>query len=136
MSDGRKYRSNLKEHKISVKLSTVELEKLDDSAANAGVNRSKYIRELIRGNGNTDFTFPEDRANLIAGKDRIGLVLVDIEHTILVVGTKEVGHQFHHLTYLFLQGEFLQSLFYLSLNLRVALDNRNIGTGCISQCQH
>ena len=41
MSDGRKYRSNLKEHKISVKLSTVELEKLDDSAANAGVNRSK-----------------------------------------------------------------------------------------------
>ena len=65
MSDGRKYRSNLNEHKISVKLSTVELEKLDDSAANAGVNRSKYIRELIRGNGNTDFTFPEDRANLI-----------------------------------------------------------------------
>ena len=25
-------------------------------------------------------------------------MLVDIEHTILVVGTKEVGHQFHHLT--------------------------------------
>ena len=65
MSDGRKYRSNLKEHKISVKLSMVELEKLDDSAANAGVNRSRYIRELIRGNGNIDFTFPEDRANLI-----------------------------------------------------------------------
>ena len=32
--------------------------------------------------------------------ERISLVLVDIEHTILVVGTKEVGHQFHHLTYL------------------------------------
>ena len=44
----------------------------------------------------------EDRANLIAGKDRIGFVLVDIEHTVLVVGTEEVGHQFHHLTYLFL----------------------------------
>ena len=27
----------------------------------------------------------EDRANLIAGKDRIGLVLVDIEHTVFVV---------------------------------------------------
>ncbi|MGI6501622.1 MAG: plasmid mobilization protein [Anaerostipes sp.] len=65
MSDGRKYRSNLKEHKISVKLSTVELEKLDASAQNAGVNRSKYIRELIHGNGNTDLTFPKDRANLI-----------------------------------------------------------------------
>ena len=77
----------------------------------------------------------EDRANLIAGKDRIGLVLVDIEHAVLVVAPKEVGHQFHHLTYLFLQGEFLQGLFYLSLNLRVALDNWNIGTGCISQCQ-
>ena len=78
----------------------------------------------------------EDRANLIARKDRIGLVFVDIEHTVLVVGTKEVGHQFHHLTYLFLQGEFLQGLFYLSLYLRVALDNWNIGTGCISKCQH
>ena len=78
----------------------------------------------------------EDRANLIAGKDRIGLVLVDIEHTVLVVGTKKVSHQFHHLAYLFLQGEFLQGLFYLSLYLRVALDNRNISTGCISQCQH
>ena len=43
-----------------------------------------------------------------------------VEHTVLVVGTKEVGHQFHHLTYLFLQGEFLQGLFYLSLNLRVS----------------
>lgn len=65
MSDGRKYCFNLKKHEISVKLSTVELEKLDASAQNAGVNRSKYIRELLRGNGNTDLTFPMDRANLI-----------------------------------------------------------------------
>ena len=34
----------------------------------------------------------EDRANLIAGKDGIGLLLVDVEHAVLVVGTKEVGH--------------------------------------------
>ncbi len=65
MSDGRKYRSCLKEQKISVKLSKVELEKLDESARKAGVNRSKYIRELIHGGGNADVTFPMDRANLI-----------------------------------------------------------------------
>ena len=111
--------------------------------APADLENGDYAITLVDGEGNqfpggwrTSVRSVEDRANLIARKDRIGLVLVDIEHTVLVVGTKKVGHQFHHLTYLFLQGEFLQGLFYLSLNLRVALDNWNIGTGCISQCQH
>lgn len=65
MSDGRKYRSDLKEHKISVKLSLAELERLDNAATSVGVSRSKYIRELINGKGNVDITFPVDRANLI-----------------------------------------------------------------------
>ena len=66
MADGReKYRSDLKEHKITVKVSEAELEQVDENAAKAGMNRSRYIRTLIHGNGNVDSTFAIDRANLI-----------------------------------------------------------------------
>lgn len=66
MADGRKkYRSDLKEHKITVKVSEIELELVDKKAKDAGMNRSRYIRELIHGNGNIDSTFAIDRANLI-----------------------------------------------------------------------
>ena len=66
MSDGRrKYRSDLKEHKITVKVSEAQLELVDTKAKDAGMNRSRYIRELIHGNGNIDSTFAIDRANLI-----------------------------------------------------------------------
>ena len=66
MADGRrKYRSDLKEHKITVKVSETELELVDTKAKDAGMNRSRYIRELIHGNGNIDSTFAIDRANLI-----------------------------------------------------------------------
>ncbi len=91
----------------------------------------------------------EDGAYLVAREDGVGLVLVDIEHAVLVVGTEEVGHQFHHLSYLLLQGEFLQGLFHLSLNLWVALNHRSvdyvasrsckywrIGQASTGQCQH
>ncbi len=65
MADGRKkYRSDLKEHKITVKVSETEFEFVDKKAKDAGKNRSRYIRELIRGNGNIDSTFAIDRANL------------------------------------------------------------------------
>ena len=64
MSDGRRmYHSDLKEHKITVKVSEAELELVDTKAKDAGMNRSRYIRELI--NGNIDSTFAIDRANLI-----------------------------------------------------------------------
>lgn len=66
MADGRKkYRSDLKEHKITVKVSEAELEQVDENAAKAGMNRSRYIRTLIHGNSNVDSTFAIDRANLI-----------------------------------------------------------------------
>mgnify|MGYP000820360264 CR=1 FL=1 len=53
MSDGRRmYHSDLKEHKITVKVSEAELELVDTKAKDAGMNRSRYIRELIHGNGN------------------------------------------------------------------------------------
>lgn len=66
MADGRKkYRSDLKEHKITVKVSKTELELVDKKAKDVGMNRSRYIRELIHGNGNIDSTFAIDRANLI-----------------------------------------------------------------------
>jgi len=61
----RKYKSDIKYHKISVKLSDKDFEKLEDDARAAGVDRSKYLRALVQGSGNADIKFPEDRANLI-----------------------------------------------------------------------
>jgi len=61
----RKYKSDIKYHKISVKLSDKDFEKLEDDARVAGVDRSKYLRALVQGSGNADIKFPEDRANLI-----------------------------------------------------------------------
>lgn len=90
MPDGRKYRSNLKEHKISVKLSTVELEKLDEAASSAGVNRSKYIRELLHGNGNVDVSFPKDRANLIR---QISGIATNINQIARVVNTNGIIYE-------------------------------------------
>ena len=43
MSYGRKkYRSDLKEHKITVKVSEAELGLVDTKAKDAGMNRSRY----------------------------------------------------------------------------------------------
>ena len=68
MSDGRrKYRSDLKEHKITVKVSEAELELVDTKAKDAGMNRSRYIRELIHGNGNIDSTFAIDLIRQVSG---------------------------------------------------------------------
>lgn len=48
MSDGRrKYRSDLKEHKITVKDSETELELVDKKAKDSGMNRSRYIRDSL-----------------------------------------------------------------------------------------
>ena len=61
MADGRrKYPSDLKLNKITVKITDSERDRLDASAALAGMNRSQYLRELIDGNGNVDYSFPKE----------------------------------------------------------------------------
>ncbi len=119
---------------------TVVLVETEDARNADALHRNLLdLRDVLfplLGGWRTSVRSVEDGAYLVAREDGVGLVLVDIEHAILVIGAEEVCHQFHHLTYLFLQGEFLQGLFYLSLYLRVALNNRSVGFGCISQCQH
>ena len=61
----RKYKSDIKYHKVSVKLSDKDFEKLEEDAKAAGVDRSKYIRALVQGAGKVDLKFPLDRANLV-----------------------------------------------------------------------
>lgn len=61
----RKYKSDIKYHKVSVKLSDKDFEKLEEDAKAAGVDRSKYLRALVQGAGKDDLKFPLDRANLV-----------------------------------------------------------------------
>lgn len=66
MADGkRKYCSNKKESKVTFKLSENDYLKLMEDAKEAGVDKSKYLRALVRSGGKIDFTFPKDRTNLI-----------------------------------------------------------------------
>ena len=66
MADGRrKYPSDLKLNKVTVKITDSERDRLVDLAMAAGMNRSQYLRGLIDGNGNVDHSFPKDRAELI-----------------------------------------------------------------------
>lgn len=66
MADGRrKYHSDLKEYKVSFKLSEMDYRKLERDVKQSGVDRSKYLRALVQGAGGIDKEFPTDRANLI-----------------------------------------------------------------------
>lgn len=66
MADGRKkYQSDLKEYKVSFKLSEADYKKLEQDVKKSGVDRSKYLRALVQGAGGIDKDFPMDRANLI-----------------------------------------------------------------------
>lgn len=66
MADGRKkYQSDLKEYKVSFKLSEADYRKLEQDAKQSGVDRSKYLRALVQGAGEIDKDFPVDRATLI-----------------------------------------------------------------------
>ena len=66
MADGkRKYHSDLKEYKVSFKLSEMDYRKLERDAKQSGVDRSKYLRALVQGASGIDKEFPTDRANLI-----------------------------------------------------------------------
>lgn len=81
MADGkRKYRSDLKEYKISFKLSEADYRKLEWDVKQSGVDRSKYLRELVRGAGGIDREFPTDRARLIRQISGIATNINQIAH--------------------------------------------------------
>ena len=66
MADGKKrYKSDRKDYKISVKLSEKDMDILDAAVRKSGKTVSEYVRELIRLGGNVDFRYPEDRARVI-----------------------------------------------------------------------
>lgn len=66
MADGkRKYKSDSKDYKISVKLSEKDMELLNREVEKTHTTMSCYIRELIRTGGSVDMQFPADRAKLI-----------------------------------------------------------------------
>ena len=66
MADGkRRYKSDRKDYKISVKLSEKDMDILKAALKRTGMTASAYIRELIRTGGNIDISYPEDRARAI-----------------------------------------------------------------------
>ena len=66
MADGRRrYKSDRKDYKISVKLSEKDMDILKAALKRTGMTASAYIRELIRTGGNIDTSYPEDRARAI-----------------------------------------------------------------------
>ena len=66
MADGkRRYKSDRKDYKISVKLSEKDMDILDAAVRKSGKTVSEYVRELIRLGGNVDFRYPEDRERVI-----------------------------------------------------------------------
>ena len=66
MADGkRRYKSDRKDYKISVKLSEKNMDILKAELKRTGMTASAYIRELIQTGGNIDTSYPEDRARAI-----------------------------------------------------------------------
>lgn len=66
MADGkRRYKSDRKDYKVSVKLSEKDMDILKAALKRTGMTASAYIRELIRTGGNIDTSYPEDRAKAI-----------------------------------------------------------------------
>ena len=66
MADGkRRYKSDRKDYKVSVKLSEKDMDILNTALRRTGMTMSAYIRELIRTGGNIDTSYPEDRARAI-----------------------------------------------------------------------
>ena len=66
MADGkRKYKSDRKDYKVSVKLSEKDMDILNTALKRTGMTMSAYIRELIRTGGNIDNSYPDDRARVI-----------------------------------------------------------------------
>lgn len=65
MADGkRRYKSDRKDYKISVKLSEKDMDILKTALKRTGMTASAYIREVIQTGGNIDTSYPEDRARI------------------------------------------------------------------------
>lgn len=66
MADGkRRYKSDRKDYKVSVKLSEKDMDILNAALKRTGMTMSAYTRELIRTGGNIDSSYPDDRARVI-----------------------------------------------------------------------
>lgn len=66
MADGkRRYKSDRKDYKVSVKLSEKDMDILNTALKRTGMTMSAYIRELIRTGGKIDSSYPDDRARVI-----------------------------------------------------------------------
>ena len=61
----RRYKSDRKDYKVSVKLSEKDMDILKAALKRTGMTASAYIRELIRTGGNIDTSYPEERARAI-----------------------------------------------------------------------
>ena len=61
----RRYKSDRKDYKVSVKLSEKDIDILKAALKRTGMTASAYIGELIRTGGNIDTSYPEDRARVI-----------------------------------------------------------------------
>ena len=61
----RRYKSDRKDYKVSVKLSEKDMDILKAVFKRTGMTASAYIRELIRTGGNIDTSYPEERARAI-----------------------------------------------------------------------
>ena len=73
MADGkRRYKSDRKDHKVSVKLSENDMDILKAALNRTGMTASAYIRELIRTGGNIDTSYPEDRAKAEYQQGQVG----------------------------------------------------------------
>ena len=82
MADGkRRYKSDRKDYKISVKLSEKDMDILKAALKRTGMTASAYIRELIRTGGNIDTSYPEDRAKIIRVIDKLQNSLDDVKKT-------------------------------------------------------
>ena len=86
MADGkRRYKSDRKDHKVSVKLSEKDMDILKAALNRTGMTASAYIRELIRTGGNIDTSYPEDRAKAIR------IIAGIAKHSDKVVNVEECG---------------------------------------------
>ena len=73
MADGkRRYKSDRKDYKISVKLSEKDMDILKVALKRTGMTASAYIRELIRTGGNIDTSYSRSEERRV-GKECLRL---------------------------------------------------------------
>ena len=90
MADGNKrYKSDKKVYKVSLKLSEPELFKLESDAKKAGKNRSEYLRELVKNSKGVDTTFAADRSSFIR---QITGIATNVNQIAKVVNTQRFAY--------------------------------------------